>query len=179
MSRSCYSDDFGDEYPGQLGLYRANVERSLRGKVGQARLRELRDALLALPVKELRPDLFATGQPQAPQVCALGAWAWRKASGDVERAAEIGGGVEADDEETAEALRPLGWPRLVVLETVYENDRDSYIYETFEGPADRHRPWDWPIQRRLAETPAERYRRVLAWVEGQLQAAPAAQKGGE
>ncbi len=40
MSRSCYSDDYGDEFPGQLALFRANVDRSIASKAGQARLRD-------------------------------------------------------------------------------------------------------------------------------------------
>ena len=73
MSRSCYSDDYGDEFPGQVDLFRANVRRSMRSKAGQARLVELRDALLALPVKELEAETFAAGTRETPKVCALGA----------------------------------------------------------------------------------------------------------
>ena len=48
MSRSGYSDD----YEG-LGLYRQTVENALRGKRGQAFLRELLEALDALDEKKL------------------------------------------------------------------------------------------------------------------------------
>jgi hypothetical protein len=145
MSRSCYSDDYGDEFPGQLELYRANVQRSIRSKAGQARLRELRDALLALPVKELEADTFAGGSPETPRVCALGAWALAKA-GDVEAAGDMVP-TDADDHDTYDALKAHGWPKLVVLEAIYQND-DGHVY--------RH------------ETPALRYARVLAWVEREL-----------
>lgn len=37
MSRSSYSDDFGEDFPNQLELYRANVARSMRGRAGQER----------------------------------------------------------------------------------------------------------------------------------------------
>ena len=145
MSRSCYSDDFGDDFPGQMELYRANVERSIRGAFGQQRLKELRDALRALPVKELQADIFATGSNEAPQVCALGAWALAKCGGDVEKAREM---VRSDDDDhdTAEALKSHGWPRLVVFDTIYQNDQEWSRFET----------------------PARRYERVLAWVESQI-----------
>lgn len=49
MSRSGYSDD----YDCNIELYRAAVERALRGKRGQAFLMELAAAMDAMPVKEL------------------------------------------------------------------------------------------------------------------------------
>lgn len=146
MSRSCYGDDYGDEFPGQMDLFRANVRRSIRSRAGQARLRELRDALLALPNKELEADTFADGTPEAPRVCALGAWALAKANGDV-AAAKAMVPTDADDHDTYDALKPHGWPRLVVLDAVWMND-DGGVYRS--------------------ETPAQRYARVLAWVEREL-----------
>lgn len=147
MSRSSYSDDFGEDFPNQLELYRANVARSMRGRAGQARLRELRDALLALPVKELHESVFARGTAEHPQVCALGAWALRRAGGDPVSAAALVPS-DADDGDTAHELAPLGWPDLVVRDIIYENDLGGY--------------------RNALETPAERYTRVLAWVESQI-----------
>lgn len=108
MSRSCYTDDYGDEFPGQLGLYRGNVDRSIRSKNGQARLVELRKALEALPVKALEAETFIA---PTGEVCALGAWAQKFAP---EVTIEAGYG----DHETAEALQPHQWPRLVVLEAI-------------------------------------------------------------
>lgn len=146
MSRSCYSDDFGDEFPGQIHLFRANVERSLRSAHGQARLRELRDALLAMPVKELHADIFVADDRQA---CALGAWALARTQGDVGAARAMVANPHADLEDTdiAKELALYHWPRLVVLETVYQND---------EGAGWR------------AEDPTRRYQRMLEWVEAQL-----------
>ena len=66
MSRSGYSEDCET-----IQLYRANVERSIQGKRGQALLRELKDALLALPEKKLCSEFFAN--TQTGEVCALGA----------------------------------------------------------------------------------------------------------
>lgn len=68
MSRSGYSEDYGDDDPLALGRYRAQVGSAIRGKRGQALLRELRDALDAMPVKVLvAGELEAEGQ-----FCALG-----------------------------------------------------------------------------------------------------------
>lgn len=173
MSRSSYSDDFGEDFPGQLELYRANVERSMRGKAGQARLRELREALLALSVQELHDGIFAAGTADKPAVCALGAWALHQAGGDPAKAAPFAGPSPDEDEATADALGAHGWPRLVVLDTIFQNDHDYYVYETFEGPPTRWQTYDWPMRRGRPETPAERYTRVLAWVESQIVEPPA------
>lgn len=68
MSRSGYSDDYGDDDPLALGRYRAQVASAIRGKRGQALLRELLVALDAMPDKVLvAGELEADGQ-----FCALG-----------------------------------------------------------------------------------------------------------
>ena len=68
MSRSGYCDDFGDDDPLELGRYRAQVASAIRGKRGQALLRELLAALDAMPDKQLvAGELEADGQ-----FCALG-----------------------------------------------------------------------------------------------------------
>lgn len=160
MSRSGYRDDYGDDYPGQLELYRANVARSIRGKAGQARLRELREALLALPEKRLADDLFA---PATGEACALGVWAKRHMP-DAEAVQKFDG----DDDDTARLLKPFGWPNLVVRDLVYINDCESYIYEEHAAPHRNPRDYNyrstWPIYRARPETDEERYARVLAWV---------------
>jgi hypothetical protein len=167
MSRSCYSDDYGGDFPGQLELYRANVTRSMRSKAGQARLRELRDALLALPVKELHAVTFADGTPEQPRVCALGAWALAQSGGDPAKAQAMVP-RDANDEDTYEALRAKGWPKLVVYDAIFYNDETRYVYETAHGPRQRREQHYGPLQNYRMETPAERYTRILAWVEEQL-----------
>lgn len=68
MSRSGYCDDYGDDDPLALGRYRAQVRSAVRGKRGQALLRELLAALDAMPDKRLvAGELEADGQ-----FCALG-----------------------------------------------------------------------------------------------------------
>ena len=51
MTRISYSEE--EDYEGQFALFRANLNRSLAGKKGQAALRDLEAALLALPEKRL------------------------------------------------------------------------------------------------------------------------------
>lgn len=53
--------------------FEANTCRALRGRRGQAALRELEAALLALPAPRLAADLFAN--PATGEVCPLGALA--------------------------------------------------------------------------------------------------------
>lgn len=67
MSRISYNED--EDYPGQFALWRGNLARSLASKKGQAALRDLRDALLALPTKRLIPYHIARNG----EVCATGA----------------------------------------------------------------------------------------------------------
>lgn len=68
MSRSGYSDDFGDDDPLALGRYRAQVRSAIMGKRGQALLRELLAAMDAMPEKRLvAGELEADGE-----FCALG-----------------------------------------------------------------------------------------------------------
>ena len=65
MNRSGYSDD-GDNW--QLIKWRGQVSSSIRGKRGQAFLRELVEALDAMPEKRLIADDLQSGD----NVCAIG-----------------------------------------------------------------------------------------------------------
>jgi hypothetical protein len=134
MSRSNYSDECG-----HMELYRGNVERSIKSRRGQERLRELKEALLALPAKALQADVFVGLAPG--EVCALGAWALAHAANTEEAAAMVP--RDADDFVMARALEGRGWPKLLVWEAVYINDEAN---------------WG-------EETPEHRYARILAWVE--------------
>jgi hypothetical protein len=74
MSRINYSED--EDYPGQFELFRANVRRSVRSKAGQAALRDLREALLALPNKRLVAHYLA----KDGDVCTTGALVLKRRS---------------------------------------------------------------------------------------------------
>jgi hypothetical protein len=77
VAREWYDDDCD---PLGEGRYLNNARRSLRGRKGQAVLREVRAALLAMPEKRLiAGDLLKDGE-----VCAIGAWArFRLAHGPI------------------------------------------------------------------------------------------------
>lgn len=180
MSRSHYSDDFGEDYAGQLELYRANVDRSFRSKAGRAKLTELLAALDAMPVKELADNVFIESRPAdearpgAP-MCALGAWA-ATALGD-DKARGLFREAEPDSITTADVLTTLGWPKLVVFDVIHENDDpERCTVWRVAGPRTReeaerarwHGQPHGPVIYRLPETDAERWQRVRAWVANKL-----------
>jgi len=106
MSRSGYSD-YCDGWG--LIMYRGAVASAIRGKRGQAFLREMRDALLALEVKELIAGELITTDGG---VCALGAVA--KARGmNVER-------IDPDDSKRISSLFDIA--DSMAREIVYVND---------------------------------------------------------
>lgn len=122
MSRSGYSDDCE-----HLGLYRANIQRTINGKRGQAFLRELAESLDAMPEKVLiRSELISA----KGQVCTIGSVC--KAKGiDVSE-------VDIFDPESVGKL--VGISSILAAEIEFENDeRDSS--ETPGGRWSRMRKW--------------------------------------
>jgi hypothetical protein len=71
MSRIGDCDDYYEEYPNQQYLQQQAAVNAIRGKRGQKLLRELEQALLALPEKRLIAGSFCDGK----EVCAGGALA--------------------------------------------------------------------------------------------------------
>lgn len=150
-----YSDE--EDFPGQFGLWQGNCQRSLKGKAGQAILRELEAALLALPSKRLIAESLVDTHGE---VCAIGALA------------EFKGKITDDmighgEYDTEEVGVELGMPRLVAWKIVEMNDlvfngTDLVFYEG---------PYRWPGERPceyVPITPEQRYERMLAWVQKQL-----------
>ena len=125
MSRSGYNDDYDDI--GSLNLYRANVDRALSGKRGQAFLREMVAALDAMPVKELVADELVR---DATHVCAIGAVA-------VARKVDVSGLDVTDQDAVAKAF---GIARAMAAEIAYEND-ESGRAETPAQRWERMRAW--------------------------------------
>lgn len=145
-----------EDFPGQFDLWQGNCRRSLQGKAGQAALRELEAALLALPDKRLIANDLINGEGE---VCAIGALAKQKGAING-RLVSLG---EYDMEEVGVLL---GMPRLVAWKVVYENDKGiDFEYETLPGP------YRWPMERpqiRVDVTPEIRYEKMLAWVREQI-----------
>lgn len=108
--RISYSEE--EDYPGQFELWQANCERSIRGRVGQEELRELREALLAMPEKRL---ILGTLDDEEGGVCAVGAYARRK-------------GLDLSkydpDIESDEVGIEAGMPKLVAWKVVEINDME-------------------------------------------------------
>lgn len=143
MSRSGYSDDL-DQW--DLIRWRGAVASAIRGKRGQAFLRELAAALDAMPEKRLVRGSF---QRDDGCVCALGAVA--KVRGiDTSRFEE-----EYDGVDTAKVGEAFGVPKALAAEIMFENDED------FEyGSGD-----DTP------ERQARRWQQMRKWVEKNLRTA--------
>jgi hypothetical protein len=164
MSRISISDE--EDYPGQFGLWEGNCDRQIRGKAGQAALRRLEAALLALPEKRLISHKLVDSEAQ---VCAIGALA--KAEGKLPEP-EPWGDDEYDEDDTAEfATDNLNVPRLVAWKVVYENDENNdYKYVTAEGP--ERNPYGYGHNRgillRVEVTPEQRYERMLQWVQERI-----------
>lgn len=126
MSRSGYSEDY-DEM-GLLNLWRASVDRAIRGKRGQAFLREMATALDSMPVKELIADEVVRDKDH---VCAIGSVAVARKM-DVSR-------LDIDDGETVG--RAFGIAKALACEIAYENDERGARTETPGERWKRMRAW--------------------------------------
>jgi len=138
MSRSGYTEDCES-----INLYRNSVHRALTGKRGQAFLRELRDALDAMPEKRLITGALvseALPHPHTePGCCAMGAVALAR-------------GVDTsklDPEDRDMIAAAFGIAPSMAAEIAYENDEHDYY-------------------RSKSETPEERWTRMRAWAEKYL-----------
>jgi hypothetical protein len=126
MSRSGYIDDYYDDWQ-VINVWRGAVSSSIRGKRGQAFLRELIDALDAMPKKRL----VAHDLKNDEGVCALGC-------------VGVSRGLNVD------ALDPDDWNGLatafniaapLVREIEYENDEAGAWNDTPEKRWTRVRNW--------------------------------------
>lgn len=132
MSRSGYTEDCDEQW--QHALWRGTVANSVRGKRGQAALKEMLAALDALPAKRLcREELEVdTGMPfHRGDVCALGALG--KARGiDLSK-------LDPEDTETVAGAFNIAEP--LAREIVWMNDEAGYRRETPEQRFARVRAW--------------------------------------
>lgn len=142
---SWYSDDEG-AIP--QGMWLHNVQRTLYSDKGQAMLRRLEKALLALPQKRLIEGDIATKEGD---VCALGAlaaharmlanrWSWATAIATL--ADEYDG---CGNEETVALGEELGFTQTAAIEIAGENDND------------------W-----MGLAPERRYDHMVEWVQSYL-----------
>ena len=135
MSRSVY-DDACDGW--RLICWRGAVNSALKGKRGQKALREIRDALDAMPVKELAAGSLVNADGQFCTLGALGS----------ARGMPLEQLCPDDPEGVAEKF---GIATAMVREIVYENDECG--------------PWlPYPEN----ESPANRWRRMREWVNASI-----------
>jgi hypothetical protein len=119
MSRSGYCDD-GDEWG--LIRWRGAVASALRGKRGQAFLRELLTSLDALPAPRLIESALVTGEG----CCAMGAVA-------VARGQDVS---KVDPFERDEVADAFGIAEAMAAEIAYVNDEGQWRHDN-ETPEER------------------------------------------
>lgn len=149
MSRSGYSDEYDSQ---QLNIWRGAVERAILGNRGQAFLREMRDALDAMPIKRLTANELSTPDGE---VCAMGA-VGRKRGVDMSK-------IDPEDRDAVASMFDIA-PALVA-EIAYLNDEEGQL---FKDDAEDD-----------AETPEQRFERIRKWVELQIPEDAAEAKKGE
>lgn len=163
MSRSGYSDDYGDDDPWALIRYRGAVNSAIKGKRGQALLRELLAALDAMPDKRL----VAGELEEAGEFCALGVVGQAR-----------GMNLAAIDTYDVESLGPkFNIAEALAREIMWVND--DHVSETrwveveVFGPL---RPWDRRISSMNVPNEhagSQRWQTVREWVEANIAKVPA------
>lgn len=141
MGRSGYTDDGDDNWA--LIKWRGQVASAIRGRRGQSFLRELAEALDAMPEKRLiahelqqSAPAFVPPQFSRAEVCAIG-------SLGVARGIDM---RELDPENYDAIADAFGVAHQLVREIEFENDEASWS----------------------AETPEQRWVRMREWVRGKL-----------
>ena len=163
MSRSGYTDD--NEDPLAHGRWRQAVKRSLEGKRGQALLRELVEALDAMPDKRLYSGSFATADGE---FCTLGVLGAKRGT----KMDDLGDDYECDTETVGQRF---GIAPAMAAEIMYMNDEyavDEWKWADVEicGPLRA----DWRDHRVRSvrvhndNHPVERWQRMRAWAVANL-----------
>lgn len=124
MNRACYSDGDDSGYP--MALWRGAVKSAIKGKRGQAFLKEMLTALDTMPDKRLIAGVLVDGG----QVCALGRVA-------VQRGVDVSG---VDVYDWLKLSDIFGISEALVREIEYEND-DSI--GSIPGTDAGARRWDY------------------------------------
>ena len=165
MSRSGYSDDIEDNW--RLIMWRGRVASSIRGKRGQAMLRELLAALDAMPDKRLYPNNFATVEGEFCTLGVLGAARGVKMD-------DLGDAEDGCDERLVAERFGVAAP--LVQEIMWMNDEfvDDYKFVDVEicGPVRPHYPdYGWHRKRIHMHddtAPQRRWKVMRDWVAKQI-----------
>lgn len=135
MSRSGYSDDCDGA---ELNLWRGAVNSAIKGKRGQAFLREALAALDAMPEKKLTVDTLH--EPVSGEFCTLGVVG-------AARGMDMKPLEYADRDQVASAF---AISEALAAEIMFENDDQEY-WGGMQGA-----------------TPETRWRRMRAWIESHI-----------
>ena len=161
MSRSGYSDDCEN-----LALWRQAVERAAKGRRGQAMLRELLEALDAMPDKRIYSGSFATAEGE---FCTLGVLGAKRGT----KMDDLG---DEDWTDTDRVGERFGVAKALAAEIMYENDEMdddwAYVEMTICGPMRPHYP-HWERHERsvrvsVPNAAERRWQRMRNWVAAQL-----------
>jgi len=145
MSRSGYSEDCDDQW--EFIRWRGAVNSAIKGKRGQAFLKEMLAAMDAMPEKRLvSSELEKNGE-----VCAIG-------SVGVARGIDMS---DIDPEAYWEVADRFGINEKLAQEIVYQND-EYWWCETDE----KGRVLNDENGRYIPLTPESRYRKMYAWIKG-------------
>lgn len=139
MSRSNYTED--EDEPGQFAMWRGQVASAMRGKRGQAFLRDMLAALDAMPEKRLIQNSL---QEPGGEVCAIGALG-------VKRGIDM---TAIDPEEPHQVARVFNIANQMASEIAYMND--EYFDFTYVG------------NERRDYTPEERWQKMRDWVASKV-----------
>jgi hypothetical protein len=143
MSRSGYIDDMDDQL--QFGRWRGVVASTIRGRRGQAFLKEMLAALDAMPEKKLIAHELET----EGAVCAIGAVG-------VSRGTDMS---KLDPEEPEGVAAAFGISTPLAQEIVYMNDEAWYWSEDERGVLRKGEDGKF-----IKLTPEERFTKMREWV---------------
>lgn len=147
MSRSGYTEDQDDQWAHIR--WRGAVKSALRGKRGQAFLREMAAAMDAMPVKRLvAMELEAAGE-----VCAIGS-VGRARGVDMSK---------LDPEDYSTVAGTFGIAECMAQEIVYMNDEYWYWSTDAKGVINKDE-----AGKHLYITPEERFTKMRAWIEAHI-----------
>lgn len=178
MSRSGYTDDNDD--PLAHGRWRQAVKRALHGQRGQALLRELVQALDAMPDKRLYPGSFATADGE---FCTLGVLGARRGT----RMDDLGDEDECDRELVGQrfGIAPAMAAEIMYLNDEYAVDQWKWVDVEVCGPMPPYHfpPYGLKNHKRMVRVhndnhPRERWERMRAWAVENLHAVAAPTKEG-
>lgn len=124
MGRANYTSDLESK---ELNMWRGAVASGIRGRRGQQLLKDLRESLLALPVKKLIAEELETNDGE---VCALGA-VGKLRKIDMKE-------IDPDDSETVAGVFNVS--DALAREIVYQNDEGAW-HDTPEERYTRMLEW--------------------------------------